>query len=225
MKILILEDEADFREGLVELFTLEGFEVQGIGSINEFKMWQQKNQCDVLILDRNLPDGDGLLAIKEYQHKNPITSIILSCEGQAHDRIDGINADADYYLVKPFPLDELIAIIHRVERKIQPAINHSSTWYLNQVRWEIKAPNNLEIELTRSEYILMSCFVNRSGQTISRNEIIRGLGYDPIDYDNRRLEVMLRRLRKKVEDSGVVKFPLQTVYGVGLAFTELLRES
>lgn len=225
MKILILEDEVDFREGLVELFNLEGFKAHGIGSINDFKIWQKNNQCDVLILDRNLPDGDGLAAIKEYQQKNSITSIVLSCEGQPHDRINGMNADADYYLVKPFPLDELIAIIHRVERKIQPAIEQSSTWFLNQVRWEIKAPNNLEIELTRSEYALMSCFVNRPGQTVSRNEIIRGLGFDPIDYDNRRLEVMLRRLRKKIEDSGVVKFPLQTVYGVGLAFTEALKES
>ncbi len=225
-KVLIVEDEADFRDGLVELLKLESFDANGVGSIQEYLEWIKKNQYDILILDRNLPDGDGLDILRKYHKQSEADSIVLSCEGQPHDRILGMNVDADYYLVKPFPSDELLAILHRIERR-QGAIQSSDSeiWRLNIVRWEIKTPNHLEIELTRSELALLNCFVNKSGQVISRDEIIKGLGFNPAVYDNRRLEVMLRRLRKKIEDAGVVKFPLQTVYGVGLAFNGVMKTS
>ena len=69
----------------------------------------------------------------------------------------------------------------------------------------------------------MSCFVDKPGIVVNRDQIITGLGFNPKVYDARRLEVMLRRLRKKLEDAGIEKFPLQTVYGVGLVFNETLR--
>ncbi len=225
-KVLIVEDEADFRDGLVELLKLESFDASGVGSIQEYLNWIKQNQYDILILDRNLPDGDGLYILRNYHKQSDADSIVLSCEGQPHDRILGMNVDADYYLVKPFPSDELLAILHRIERR-QGAVQSadSETWRLNTVSWELKAPNHLEIELTRSEFALLNCFVHKSGQVISRDEIIKGLGFNPEIYDNRRLEVMLRRLRKKIEDAGVVKFPLQTVYGIGLVFNGVMRTS
>lgn len=223
-KVLIVEDEYDFREALVELFNLDGFEAFGIGSIAEYLEWIQQRQYDILIIDRNLPDGDGIDILKKHNEISDSGSIILSCEGQPHDRILGMNADADYYLVKPFPTDELLSILHRIDRKRGASQTAEvAEWQLNKVRWEIKSPNNLEIELTRSEFALMNCFVEKPGVVISRDQIVTGLGFNPMTYDSRRLEVMLRRLRKKIEDAGVVKFPLQTVYGVGLAFNGVLR--
>lgn len=218
-KVLIVEDEYDFREALVALLNLEGFDAYGVGTIEEHAQWIKKNHYDILILDRNLPDGDGLQILITQQKINGAGIIILSCEGQPHDRILGMNADADYYLVKPFPTDELLSILNRINRKLSTSQTSSEgEWILNSVSWEIKAPNHLEIELTRSEFALMRCFVDKPGIVMTRDQIITGLGFNPTVYDNRRLEVMLRRLRKKIEDSGVVKFPLQTVYGVGLAF-------
>lgn len=223
-RVLIVEDEADFRDGLVELLKLENFSANGVGCIQEYLEWTDLNQYDILILDRNLPDGDGLDILRKYHKKFDADSIVLSCEGQPHDRILGMNVDADYYLVKPFPSDELLAILHRIERRQSAAQSaDSETWYLNLVRWELKAPNSLEIELTRSEFALLNCFVHKSGQVIARDDIVKGLGFNPAVYDNRRLEVMLRRLRKKIEDAGVVKFPLQTVYGVGLVFNGVMK--
>jgi len=224
-RVLIVEDEEDFREGIVELLKLENFEASGVGSIAEYLTWVETNQYDILILDRNLPDGDGLEILKNHHVFSDAGSIILSCEGQPHDRILGMNADADYYLVKPFPTDELLAILHRVARRLDSVNTQRAVeWSLNTVRWELKTPNNLEIELTRSEFALLNCFVQKPGQVITRDQIITGLGFNPMVYDNRRLEVMLRRLRKKIEDAGVVKFPLQTVYGVGLVFNEILKK-
>jgi DNA-binding response OmpR family regulator len=222
-KILIVEDEVDFREGLVELLRLESFDANGVGSIKEYLEWIRQNQFDILILDRNLPDGDGLDILKLHHKQSVAASIVLSCEGQPRDRILGMNADADYYLVKPFPSDELLAILHRIKRKQNVVQDTNSVaWQLHLVRWELKTPNGLEIELTRSEFALLNCFVHQHGQVVTRDDIVSALGFNPAIYDNRRLEVMLRRLRKKIEDAGVVKFPLQTVYGVGLVFNGVM---
>ena len=226
VKVLIVEDETDFREGLVDLLTLEQFDANGVGSIREYLDWIDHHQYDILILDRNLPDGDGLDILRKHRIGGDVASVVLSCEGQPHDRILGMNVDADYYLVKPFPSDELLAILHRIERRIQsskPA--QPNEWLLNLVSWELKTPNNLQIDLTRSEFALLHCFVQKPAQVLAREEIIKGLGFNPDLYDNRRLEVLLRRLRKKVEDAGVVKFPLQTVYGVGFVFNSVLKAS
>ena len=225
-KILIVEDEDDFREGMVELLKLESFDANGVGSIKEYLEWIKQNQYDILILDRNLPDGDGLDILRMHHKQSDADSIVLSCEGQQHDRILGMNADADYYLVKPFPSDELLAILHRIKRRQSAAQSKDSdVWQLSLVRWEMKIPGGLEIKLTRSEFALLNCFVHQSGQVVTRDEIVGGLGFNPAIYDNRRLEVMLRRLRKKIEDAGVVKFPLQTVYGVGLVFNGVMKTS
>lgn len=226
IKVLIVEDEPDYRDGLVDLLRFENFDASGVGSINEYLEWIKKDQYSILILDRNLPDGDGLDILRNHHKQFEADSIVLSCEGQPHDRILGMNVDADYYLVKPFPSDELLAILHRVQRRRSAKqFKSTQTWWLNGVKWELISPTHIEIELTRSEFALLSCFVNKSGQVVSRNDIVKGLGFNPVVYDIRRLEVMLRRLRKKVEDTGVVKFPLHTVYGVGLAFNGVMKTS
>jgi two-component system OmpR family response regulator len=223
-KILIVEDEQDFREGLIELLTLKGFEAAGVGTLSEYHTWVTQHTYDILILDRNLPDGDGVDILKNHQLLKGAGSVILSCEGQPEDRILGINADADYYLVKPVQFNELLAILNRVVRRLESSAPVSSAeWLLNIIRWQIITPDQQEMELTRSEFALMSCFLDKPGIVINRDQIITGLGFNPKVYDARRLEVMLRRLRKKLEDAGIEKFPLQTVYGVGLVFNETLR--
>jgi DNA-binding response OmpR family regulator len=225
-KILIVEDEDDFRDGMVELLKLENFDANGVGSIEEYLEWTKQNQYDILILDRNLPDGDGLDILKKYHQQSEAISIVLSCMGQPQDRILGMSVDADYYLVKPFPSDELLAILHRIKRRQSTAQSpESEVWQLNVVKWALKTPNRLEIALTKNEFALLNCFINQSGQVITRDAVVNGLGFNPTTYDNRRLEVMLRRLRKKIEDAGVVKFPLQTVYGVGLVFNGVMKAS
>lgn len=223
LRILLVEDEVDFREGLIELLTIEGFDAYGVGSITECEAWLTSHSCNILILDRNLPDGDGLNILQSIQSTESIASILLTGKGQSHDRIAGMNADADYYLVKPFPSDELIAILRRLERRLATNKSEIEEWVLNSIRWVIKTPDQLDIELTKNEFSLLSCFVDKPGITIRREQIIFGLGFNPESYDARRLEVLLRRLRKKIEDAGVAKFPLHTIYGVGLAFTGFLR--
>ena len=218
LKVLLVDDEIDLRDGLVDLLTIEGFKCAGVGSIAEYKAWCNQHDYDILLLDRNLPDGDGLEILELHKASRNSPVIIVSCEGQLEDRIQGLDADADYYLVKPVVIEELIALIYKFSRRL--ARDQKNPYQIDMQRWAMKFPDGLEVTLTRNEVKLMSCFVDRSGIAVKRDEIICALGARPEVYDARRLEVMVRRLRKKIEDAGVDNFPLATVYGSGYVFND-----
>ncbi len=224
-RVLIVEDETDLREALCEILNLEGFSADGVGSIAAYRAWRKTHYCDLLVLDRNLPDGDGLDLLKEHRQTDLTPAMIITCEGLTSDKIAGMSADADYYLVKPIVTEELIAILRRLSRRIIPASHTQHTWVLDTVRWQLKTPLGSSVPVTRSELNLLSAFIDKSGVTVHRDAIILALGYDTECYDVRRLEVLVRRLRNKVEKSGVTQFPLSTVYGIGYVFNFPMREA
>lgn len=221
VQILIVEDETDLRNGLSDLLMLEGYQVASVGSLAEYRDWVQKNQYQILLLDRTLPDGDGLTLLAEEREEQRVPVIVMSGKGATADRIAGLEADADYYLVKPIDVAELVALIRRFERRAQ--IPQEEVYQLDGQRWKLHMPDQGIVSLTRSEMNLMSCFVEQPGMTVSRDEIIRALGGRPDVYDERRLEVLIRRFRKKVAEAGYEEFPLATVYGQGYAFNEQLE--
>lgn len=217
LRVLIVEDETDFREGLCDLLNLEGFQAHGVGSFASYKAWRSSNSCDLLIIDRNLPDIDGLEILKIHRRTENTPAIMLTGAGLIEDRIQGMNADADYYLVKPVMSNELIAILKRFERKLIVE-GQADVWMLDLVRWQITTPDSLKISLTKSEVSIMSCFVEKAGMTVSRDDVIEALGGNPMIYDPRRLEIAIRRLRKKIDEHTNKEFPLITVYGEGYSF-------
>lgn len=221
VQILLVEDEPDLRNGLCDLLALEGYEVAGVGSIAAYNEWICDNQYQILLLDRTLPDGDGLELLRAHRAHHDVPVIIMSGKGAPEDRIAGLEADADYYLVKPIDVSELVAIIRRFERRREKPLEE--VYQLDGQRWKLFMPDKGIVPLTRSEMNLMSCFVEQPGMTVSRDEIIRALGGRPDVYDERRLEVLIRRFRKKVLEAGYADFPLSTVYGQGYAFNERLE--
>lgn len=218
VRILVVEDETDLRGGLCDLLALEGYEATGVDTIAAYHEWSESNTYDILLLDRTLPDGDGLDILRTHRKVQGSPVIIMSGKGQPEDRVAGLEADADYYLVKPVDVSELIALVRRFVRRQEVPI--AETYHLDGQRWKLHMPDKGIVPLTRSEMNLMSCFVEQPGMTVSRDEIIRALGGRPDVYDERRLEVMIRRFRKKIADTGYTDFPLATVYGVGYAFNE-----
>lgn len=220
--ILVVEDEVDFCEVLVDLLRLKGYLASGIDSIRSYQAIQNPTEFDFIILDRTLPDGDGLCILEAHRKIANIPILILSGLGQVDERVKGLDADADYYLVKPVVMPELLAIIARYAR--QATTNDiQNGWLIDPHHWELHAPGNIVVKLTNSELHFLSCFKNATGQKVERDEIISRLGFRPEVYDIRRLESMISRLRNKVRDSGVEEFPLITVYGSGYAFNAALK--
>lgn len=219
--ILVVEDDLEYQLALCDLFALEGYAAQGVGSIAAYEGCKYKSACSVLLLDRNLPDGDGLEILKRHRQRSDAPVVFITCEGSVEDRIAGMDADADYYLVKPVKSDELLAIIRRCIRK-HPGIS-SEVWSLDPVKWELRDPKENSLLLTRTELMLLKSMAGKPGVAVSRDEMVKALGKSPLAYDLRRLEVAIRRLRKKVEESQLEMLPLETVYGFGYVLNADLR--
>ena len=219
--ILVVEDDLNYQAALCDLLALEGYSAKGLGSVAAYEACDDKYACLVLLLDRNLPDGDGLEILKSHRRHSAAPVVFITCEGSLEDRIAGMDADADYYLVKPVKPNELLAIIRRCIRKI-PLVTANS-WRLDPVKWELRDPNQKPLLLTRTELLLLKSMVEKPGMAVSRDEIVRALGKAPDSYDERRLEVAIRRLRKKLEDSDLMMLPLETVYGFGYVLNTDLR--
>lgn len=111
LRVLIVEDDHDYRDALCHIFNLEGFSADGVGTIASFEAWRWRSthQLDVLIVDRQLPDGDGLEALARYRQVANTPAIVLTALGQLPERIAGLEADADYYLVKPVVMDGVVS--------------------------------------------------------------------------------------------------------------------
>lgn len=223
MKILIVDDERDFSKALKEILIIEGFEVNAVDSLSAYYDWIASNQCDLLILDRTLPDGDGIDILRQPLRGDAKATIFLTGMGHAEERVRAFDLDADYYLVKPVDINELVSIVRRYSRRIgNQASSKNPTWLLDCKSWTLKNIADDDVELTHKEMTFMKCFVGLEGLAVRRQTIIRALGFSPDAYDIRRLEAMVSRLRKKFEDAGFKDFPLSTVYGIGYAFNDTI---
>jgi DNA-binding response OmpR family regulator len=204
-KILLVEDETDFRDALRDLLNLEDFSADGVGSIASYMAWRMTHSCDVLIIDRLLPDGDGLDIARRHRvaHAGPV--IFLTAKGQVQDRIAAHELDADHYLVKPVSTDELLAILYCLERRTHSTL--PKPWLLDAVGWCLHSPNGKPITLSRRDVGFLHCFVERAGITVACSDVIKALDEDPAHYDLRRLEVFVRRLRSRVREASGEDIP------------------
>lgn len=220
LRILIIEDEVGFREAMCDILNTEGFAASGVGSIASFNAWRITHSCDVLVVDRQLPDGDGLDAVRSHRKVSDGPVIVLTAKNKLADRLEGFEQDVDHYFTKPFHIKEIVALLRRYERKMQESALGS--WCLDLEHWRLHCANGKELELTRNEVAILGCFKERAGIIVHKSDLIRALGHDPEVFDPRRLEVALRRLRRKVTALDP-DFPLKTVYGMGLSFNARLR--
>ncbi len=168
-----------------------------------------------------MPDGDGLEAVRVFRETGHGRAVVISAMASSQHRIQGLDADVDYYIGKPVEPKELLALLRQYEHRL--ASEGKIGWVFDTRRWCLISPDGQTITLTQSEIRVLSCFVEAAGLPRDRNEIIEALGKTIEDYDPRRLEIMIRRLRNKVKNHGL-DLPLATVYGGGYCFTENLRK-
>lgn len=223
-RILIVEDEHDFRETLVEIFTIQGYEVVALERVAEFSRWFASGAFDVAVLDRTLPDGDGLDILKKIRQKSAVPVIMLTGMTQIAERIRGMDADADVYLAKPIDVRELLSIIKRMLRRVASVHTlEPDCWQLDPQRWILKSPEGQSVQLTHREALLLKCFVGQSGNAVLREVIVRTLGFNPMTFDLRRLDSMLFRFRKKLSAASMSGLDIHNVYGTGYSIHVTLQ--
>jgi len=197
MNILLLEDDVDLGQAVAEHLETGRHEVHWCKLIAQV---QGEDRYDIALLDLNLPDGDALSLIRAWRaagRKLPV--IVLTARDQVSDRIRGLQAGADDYLVKPFDLNELGARIEAVARRTNP----SSRLAVGDIALDLSARcawrGPERIDLTAMEWGVLSALARHPGRIYSRAEIGQHLAADGgAEPDSNSLEVIVSRLRKKI---------------------------
>ena len=218
---LVIEDDPNQREAIVTFLNLEGIAADGVGSLKIAERWLTIHRLDVLVIDLGLPDGDGLEWITSHPDLKAKGIIVTTARGRPEERVLGVNAGVDSYLVKPIHLEELTAVVRNVYRRISKS-GEEQDWTLDILAWDLTAPNQTTIKLSRSETLVLNVLSQCGGSGASREALIKGLGQNPEVYDWRRMEILVRRLRGKVEQRLGIPLPLRTIHGYGYAFNETL---
>jgi DNA-binding response OmpR family regulator len=221
-RVLIIEDEPDLLNAMVSFLNLDGWTAYGVGSLRAADLWLLTHSHDILVLDLGLPDGDGLAWLKTHAALIHKGVIITTARGESAARIDGVRAGASAYLVKPVQLEELSALIGNLLRRIQPT--PVQQWLLSPLRWTLVSPAGISMKLTNMELAVMKRVATCPGLVVTRQALIVALGHNPDTFDQRRLEILIRRLRTKAQICFGVGLPLETAHGAGYAFTGAIEE-
>jgi two-component system, OmpR family, response regulator MprA len=222
-RLLVVDDEPAVRDALRRALTLEGYEVDlaadGERALSAF----DAAEPDALILDVLMPGIDGLAVCRRLRERGSrVPVLMLTARDAVGDRVAGLDAGADDYVVKPFALEELLARVRALLRRTRPDGEEALSFAdlsANLGTREVRRGDR-SIELTRTEFSLLELFLRNPRQVLERSLILeRVWGYDFGPTTNS-LDVYIGYLRRKTEAGGEPRL-IQTVRGVGYALREL----
>lgn len=217
MKILVVEDEHKIASSIKRGLGQERMAVDLAFNGSDGLEMSLGEDYDLIILDRLLPEMDGLEICKALREKNIHTPILmLTAKGEVGDRVDGLNAGADDYLVKPFAFEELLARIKALGRRPSRSLGTTlevSNLSLNTVTYEVKRAGKL-IQLSAKEFALLEYLMRHKNQTLSKDQIISHVWDYDADILPNNIEVYIGYLRTKIDRSFKKKL-IKTIRGFG----------
>jgi two-component system response regulator MprA len=221
MRILVADDERAVREALERALRLEGYEVELAADGQEALFSMARRGVDAIVLDVLMPVMDGLEMCRKLRRQGNTTPVLmLTARHEVSDRVAGLDAGADDYLVKPFALEELLARLRALLRRASGGdeVLSFADLTLDPGTREVLRGDR-QIELTRTEFLLLELFLRNPRQVLTRDVIFdRVWGYDFGPASNS-LEVYVGYLRRKTEAGGEPRL-IHTVRGVGYALRE-----
>ncbi len=221
MRILIIEDEEALRQQVVERLSTEGYTVDASGDGKEGLFLASEYPLDLAIIDLGLPGMPGLEIIRTLRADGATLPIlILTARGKWEEKVTGLEAGADDYLVKPFHMEELLARIKALLRR--SAGNGVEALQFGPVTLDTGAQRvSLEgtpLELTAFEYRLLEYLARHRDKVIPKSELADYLYPHEEDRDSNVIEVLIGRLRRKLDPANTLK-PIETLRGRGYRFT------
>jgi two-component system OmpR family response regulator len=219
MRILLVEDAEGLGEVIQDQIAAEGHAVDWVQTLAHAQAGLHTTDYDLILLDLMLPDGNGLdMLVKIRKAGETAPVIILTARDQISDRIKGLNAGADDYLVKPFDLSELSARIAAVSRRYAGNPNpqlHIGTLDIDLTKHEVSRAG-VAINLTAREWALLEAFIQRPGALLSKAQLEDHLYAFGSEIESNTIEVYVSRLRKKLG-----RDQLETVRGLGYRMRRL----
>lgn len=222
MKILIVEDERELAKSIVHYLRQESYVCELAYSAQQAVEKIALHDYDCILLDINLPDGNGLGVLENLKKDGKADGvIIISARNSLDDKIKGLNLGADDYLVKPFHLSELGARISAVIRRKRFGGNTTLTFHelaIDLLGKVVKVNESL-IDLTRKEYDLLLFLVSNKNRVVSKNAIAEHLSGDAAEvFDNFDfIYAHIKNLKKKLTEAGCEDY-IKTIYGLGYKF-------
>lgn len=220
MRVLIVEDEAPLRAQLVGCLRQQGYAVDEAADGQVGRYAGQEYPIDVAVVDLGLPRLSGMAVIQHWRaagRRFPI--LILTARGRWQDKVAGLEAGADDYLVKPFELEELLA-------RLRALLRRAEGWARSVICCEAMAldisaqrftVNGDPVELTSYEYRLLEYLMLHAGQVVSKTELTEHLYEEDLDRDSNVLEVLVGRIRRKLDPAQTLN-PIETLRGRGYRF-------
>ncbi len=222
-RVFILEDEPDYSDLIAQEFSALGFQVEVCHSLAKARELLSNKRYDLYIIDRLLPDGDGIALVKELKEADPrLLIIMISVRKEEADRVLGLSLGADDYLPKPFNPRELVL---RAEKLL------GAKTYLPPQRFLVVGNFILDtkgkeiyfqgkrLKLTPYEFKIMELFLKRPGEIILKADLVKLLTGE--EKKSRSIDVLIRRLRQKIGDSARKPKYIKTIWGEGYRFEPL----
>lgn len=223
MKVLLVEDEFEFADTVRGALERERFIVDHVDRLTLAREAIHSGSYELVLLDRTLPDGDGISLVPELRAENPgLPIIVLSARGEVFDRVAGLDEGADDYLVKPFALEEMFARIRAVRRR--PAELGAEEIHVGSLVFDVANDEatvaGVRLDLARREQRVLATLVKSRGRTVLRESLEQAVsGFDD-EVQSNTLDSHISRLRRKLAEAGV-GIEIHAIRGVGY----LLRAS
>jgi DNA-binding response OmpR family regulator len=217
--VLVVDDEASVRQALERALRLEGFAVNTASGGHEALAAVGERPPSVLVLDVTMPDLDGVSVVKKLRASGvDVPVCILSARDEVDDRVAGLQAGADDYLVKPFAIAELAARLHALLRRRGDDDGAPRTIgdVVVDPRRHMATRGGRELDLTRREFELLETFVRHPGQVLSRDQLLELVWGYATAVETNVVDVFVGYLRRKLETGGEPRI-LHTIRGVGWA--------
>ncbi|MGI9336864.1 MAG: response regulator transcription factor [Gammaproteobacteria bacterium] len=217
MRVLVLEDEERLREQLKAKLTLEGYAVDAAADGEEGQYVGEQFPIDVAVVDLGLPGRSGVEVITNWRSQGlrfPV--LILTARDRWQDKVEGLEAGGDDYLVKPFHMEELLA-------RVRALVRRSAGWASSELRCgalcvdtraQSVSVDEAAIEVTAYEYKVLEYLMLHAGEVVSKTELSEHVYNEDLDRDSNVLEVLIGRLRKKLDPERTLE-PIETLRGRG----------
>jgi DNA-binding response OmpR family regulator len=221
-RLLIVEDDENLSRGMAFIFERDGHSVITANTLQGGRAELEQNDIDVVILDLNLPDGDGMEFCGNIREKSNIPVIMLTARDMETDEVAGLSAGADDYITKPFSLSVLRARVEAVIRRSDSNdrnIVRSGKFTLDTGLCRLYR-DGAEIPVSATEFRLLGYFMRNAGRVLSKEQILSAIWDSEGKYtDENTLHQNIRRLRAKIGDDPKSPETIRTVHGLGYIWT------
>ena len=220
MRLLLIEDDAVLRRGLMRQLEADGYRVDQAGDGEDGLFQAREYPVDLAIVDLGLPKMNGLVVVQSLRAEGrTLPILILTARGSWQDKVQGLEAGADDYLVKPFEYPELAARVKALLRRALKAASDALTLGALTIDFsaQVARLRDASLDLTAFEYRVLEYLVRERARVVSKQELSDYLYPHDEDRDSNVLEVLVGRLRRKIDPDGTLA-PIETLRGRGYRF-------